>query len=626
MDTSARVLSPFRPVRANMRSFLPPTNGPSIFASQNTVLSSKAPTPRDDSLPQLVAYERPFATQKPLPVASNPAAVDIDEIGALPKHAIVRDVDGSQLTIHQQTYVSSLKPRPKDGSSTRGFGFGSDRSTGPDVADEFATSANCCIGREALAKDYGHGVFIYFEYVKVLSLLSFLCCALVFAPFGLNYSHVRDRLTLASGMIALYQPRREVQAAWIGTTVSCVVLALLFSVAWRFYRISLVSRWKGEGRLEEAEDGTGTDRIQDAQAKLLTRKERACRRGISVTIFFLLVGAQAVVTYYLHESLAASDAAVLGFAVSAALSVINMVERQVAKVLSTSLEGHDTITALREWDCAKAFALKISNVLVVYLVQALTVGARRAAQAAAAAAEGRSRAADRGVSSAGVLLMSCLTDAQLDAGRVLMGLERWNATGGGGGPGGGMGPPPPGPPSAMREPVTAEVASFLALRGASCSCPLVSMGWTFFFMIVTDIAFCTLVDAVVNTAAYRAFKARSSQMALSDEEMRPEFDTADKYVQAWNRTFLMLLGCPVFPMIAPIALGGFLLQYWYDRWSLTRLCRKPLYKEEPISLRLANTCAAIVALAAVVTYPNGMAFIFARRGEGMADCHFFRGL
>jgi hypothetical protein len=499
-----------------------------------------------------------------------------------------------------------------------------------EVEREHGKRLSCFLSGEDMSKYYGHGVYVYFAYLQWSALVMVLLAGLGSISFALNWRFLRDKFTLASAFIALYSPEPVVYRSWFGTIVASVFVSLFATAAFRAYRIALSRRWRGSERIEET-SGQATDEISDAAVKLMTNRERTFRRAVSLVIFVAMVGLQAGITYVLHVSLARSDAASLGFVVAAALSVLNLMEKMVSKYLTT-MEGHRTITTVRAWDCGKAFALKISNVLIVYLVQALTLEARKNAQAAEAAAHGQGTGASAQLSSSGILMLSCMSNEQLSSAQTAYYAFLGNVSRASGErcpPGSdfltdavagtmqGCWSSPSATPPAL-------AAGYTASLGATCACPLLSMGWTFFFMAITDIVFTTVVDAAINHVFLLYYRANSAKLGMSDEDMKPEFDTAELYVQAWNRTFLILLGAPIFPMIAVLGVFGFLVQIVYDRWKLVRSKRQHLL-EEPLSLRLTIACAIIVSLAAVGTYPNGQALILARTGFGMDSCEFYRG-
>lgn len=93
-------------------------------------------------------------------------------------------------------------------------------------------------------------------------------------------------------------------------------------------------------------------------------------------------------------------------------------------------------------------------------------------------------------------------------------------------------------------------------------------------------------------------------------------------LQVLYRQFVVLLGMIVFPFLTFIAAGAFVLEYWLDKTRLVYICQKPTFKEEPLRGGLIFFCFVLISLVTIVSYPNGMAFIFA--GLNLDQCQFFQ--
>jgi hypothetical protein len=77
-----------------------------------------------------------------------------------------------------------------------------------------------------------------------------------------------------------------------------------------------------------------------------------------------------------------------------------------------------------------------------------------------------------------------------------------------------------------------------------------------------------------------------------------------------------------FPLIGTLGLAANVLEFWLDKFRLVTICQTPVIKENPVRGILMLGSHILVALTAILAFPNGAAWIFA--GTGVKNnCHFF---
>lgn len=454
--------------------------------------------------------------------------------------------------------------------------FGDSTTALDSAEEEHAARHNFFVSSRTLVVAYGRGVSIYYLYALFLIATHVLLAGLAAIPFGVGYESILDKSGIPAAFTGLYPDTPLVQRLWIGTTTALYVVSFLAAMCWHALYRRMSSKWKGSERVELTIVDHDLERFQDVRNLRMTAVERRRRRVLSIAAFVLLIGVQIVLVYYVQLGMSQSSDALIGFVLSVTLSVLAMVEKQACKYL-TRLEAHATVSETRNWDCAKVFALKLTGVFVLYIVKSFF----------------STDAADGGVSGGG----------------------------GGGGTSGGGGQPPinaGGTPDAVLQKLTCAPNT----PPDQCTCPLVAMSWQFFWLLVVDVIFNTVVGNVQRWLLYRYNKSRALRNGLSDQELLTEFDTADEYVKLWYRHFLVLLGAPVFPLLTAMGAVAFGIEYVSDRWKLLHLCRKPLLKEEPLSLKLVTTCFIVATLASLASYPNSFAFVLARALPSTSQCRF----
>lgn len=231
-------------------------------------------------------------------------------------------------------------------------------------------------------------------------------------------------------------------------------------------------------------------------------------------------------------------------------------------------------TTHREADIAKLFVAKFANVIVLYVLRAYV-----APEAAGA---------PTGVDSNDVVLLTCTATAAALANGTLPS---------GGGSGGAA-----------------------ALK---CACPLAAMAWTFLWLLVFDTAFSVVVEPMTLYIHSRYQRCTATARGLSDLDIRAEFDVAEETVAILYRQLLILLGVPVFPLIAALGAVSLTLEYWCDRMKLVNLCRKSVLKVDAMNPRLIVACSILVVVIAAISYPQGLLFVAMR--TNLTSCTFMDG-
>jgi hypothetical protein len=144
-----------------------------------------------------------------------------------------------------------------------------------------------------------------------------------------------------------------------------------------------------------------------------------------------------------------------------------------------------------------------------------------------------------------------------------------------------------------------------------CRCPLAGMGWQFFWLFVSDLTMSSFLEMFIPVVTLCATRRLGCGKNKGDEESRPEFDLSEEFVQLLYRQLLVYLGAVVLPFTPLMGTIGALIALTMDKYRLVAVCRKPRDKQRPVRPALLMACHIIVAIAAIVSYPNGLAFLFA---------------
>lgn len=144
-----------------------------------------------------------------------------------------------------------------------------------------------------------------------------------------------------------------------------------------------------------------------------------------------------------------------------------------------------------------------------------------------------------------------------------------------------------------------------------CRCPLAGMAWQFFYLIILDLTLSNALEIVLPAVQSPVMRWLGFTKGRGDASVQQEFDLTEEYVEVLYRQFIIYLGFTVFPLMAIIGFVGTVAEFWLDKYRLVVMCRKPEVREEPIRPILLTICHMVVAVAALGSFPNGMAVIFA---------------
>lgn len=158
-----------------------------------------------------------------------------------------------------------------------------------------------------------------------------------------------------------------------------------------------------------------------------------------------------------------------------------------------------------------------------------------------------------------------------------------------------------------------------------CDCPLMDMGYQFFFLMVTDLVMGNFTECVIPVVKWRINRRlnRFRKVMLPDNDLKPIFDVADEYTELLARQFVVLLGTAVFPLITVLACLNLTFEMFIDRVRMVLICAKPgVKKARRIKPRLITIYLVIVfVLSAFGSFPNALVFISS--GFGMGECGVF---
>jgi len=167
---------------------------------------------------------------------------------------------------------------------------------------------------------------------------------------------------------------------------------------------------------------------------------------------------------------------------------------------------------------------------------------------------------------------------------------------------------------AGRDPAADSASCPSADSTVDCRCPLGGMAYQFFWLLVSDVTFGLLMEIALPAATLCATRRLGFGKGKGDRELRPEFELSEEFVQLLYRQLMIYLGSSVLPLAPVIGLVATVLSLWLDKYRLVTVCQKPDIKQRPVRPSVLMACHILVALAAVVSYPNGIAVIFSGAG------------
>lgn len=220
--------------------------------------------------------------------------------------------------------------------------------------------------------DFGRGVASYFFYVAFLGAINCVLAVPAVAQLAAARSdgNVDLESDVYSGVGRTFAGALEPGAmgGWVTSTVVMLLVSVAAGPAYFFMNRQYESFYSGKDRAEEVP--AGMDEIEEHRG--YTHAERAWRRTLSVVATAAVVGVQGLLMWLLNRALVrVSSDSVTAVALSGMLAVSNIVWKQVVRFL-TSLEVHARRTAEIEWDSGKVFAVRICNLMSLYLVKNLT--------------------------------------------------------------------------------------------------------------------------------------------------------------------------------------------------------------------------------------------------------------
>eukprot|EP01118_Nematostelium_gracile_P012993 TRINITY_DN4839_c0_g1_i1.p1 TRINITY_DN4839_c0_g1~~TRINITY_DN4839_c0_g1_i1.p1 ORF type:complete len:470 (-),score=109.70 TRINITY_DN4839_c0_g1_i1:77-1486(-) len=165
------------------------------------------------------------------------------------------------------------------------------------------------------------------------------------------------------------------------------------------------------------------------------------------------------------------------------------------------------------------------------------------------------------------------------------------------------------------------VALNFAFASDETACIFKSSGSKFVTLMILDVTlmnFIELATPVVNRMLFTYIPFLKNKRMRGDEEMRPDFDVAEDYLELFYRQFVVYLGVSVFPFLPFFGLFNNIVEYWIDKVRLLRICKKP----KPIDLTLKRWLViwlGIVGVAALVSWPQGAAWILSSRNRDVIE-------
>ena len=93
----------------------------------------------------------------------------------------------------------------------------------------------------------------------------------------------------------------------------------------------------------------------------------------------------------------------------------------------------------------------------------------------------------------------------------------------------------------------------------------------------------------------------ATQMKANLLHQQEQFDLADCYSDQMIRFLLAITYCPIVPLVIPVTLAGYLVDYWANKWLLLRWSCRPKGVDEKIAMRMLLFLNPAVVLYAVTT-------------------------
>ena len=434
---------------------------------------------------------------------------------------------------------------------------------------------------EDLKNEFGPGVSSYFSTLRYVMMASGGPAIAASICYVIAWGGLLDHTNFEAAMIGLFPPTNTVHAAWVASLILIYVMAGCSAGLYLFRHTTVCGKRGADSRGENDagwDDAIESDDLPtDIATARSTSFERSMWRLLSAVIYVVLLAVQAASTFGLAHSLSGSSTANQAILIALFNSATTLLLKTACKRCTVQLEMHSTLTSRRHSNFAKLFALKLLSIALLYIVKFSTANG------------------------GAVITDDPLTPAEVSA------LACTNAT--------------------------ATTTSGASPQKLVCGCPLLAMGWQFFWLLCIDIAFSTLGELALALAHRVAWRVGLCGSVHSDADAMPRFNTDEEYVGLFYRSFLSLFGAPVFPLLTAIATVSFALEWYCDKFRLMRCSRKDVVKEGPLSPKLIASALFTIPLAAVLLYPVGFVYILASSyGQnsggwqiGLSSCNFFHG-
>jgi hypothetical protein len=233
----------------------------------------------------------------------------------------------------------------------------------------------------------GHGMRMYFEFVKYFMVFVFLIAILQIVSFGIaatqsksSFEHVAGHPFYYGFFIAEYD--KDQYNLWITLNALSFVLAFVCAPVYYFY---VGCRWQEqEKRAATRADNKGilpqlvdaaprTDNIVrlhnegyiDVSANYRTAGDLLVRRLLSAFIFIALIVGQIFVSIALTQQEDTAGNFYISFLVSLAAVVIDFIYNVTATYL-TEIEKHKQNSAAIRWLAIKLMLFRVANIMAVY--------------------------------------------------------------------------------------------------------------------------------------------------------------------------------------------------------------------------------------------------------------------
>jgi hypothetical protein len=249
-----------------------------------------------------------------------------------------------------------------------------------------------CTSTDVFAERHGgHGVRMYFEFIKYFAFIVFLIGALQAISFGLAVDESHSSFSQDGNGHPFYygffinEYTGEVKTQWIALNVASFVIAFIGVPLYYFY---VGCRWEEQearlkGQNTEFHLGFGTaprtDTIVrltdhgyiDVSAHYRTFSDLVLRRLVSFLIFAIFLAAQVFVTFYLTQQDDERGNLGISLAVAVFAVILDFLYTVIATLL-TEFEKHKFNSAAIRWLALKLMLFRVANIMTVYGARSYT--------------------------------------------------------------------------------------------------------------------------------------------------------------------------------------------------------------------------------------------------------------